>query len=124
MGILQFNIGTMQWNVLSFENNSSYDGTLKYMGVCFVSDKNKIYLTGGCFTNNAYPSSYVFELQLRSLGKPFKKKNMLLKRYGHATIYMNGLIYCIGGFTHKDLPNEIPVTLSSCEKFSISDNSW
>ena len=51
----------MQWSVVPFDNNSAYDGTLKYMGVSYVPDK-KIYLTGGCFVNNAYPSSSVFEI--------------------------------------------------------------
>lgn len=110
----------MQWSVVPFDNNSAYDGTLKYMGVCYV-DK-KIYLTGGCFTNNSYPSSSCFELSVRSINKPLKKKNMLLKRYGHASMFMNGFIYSIGGFSHKDLPNEIPVTLASCEKYSPHDN--
>ena len=56
--------------------------------------------------------------------KPFKKKNMLLKRYGHCNIFLNGHIYAIGGFSHKDLPNEIPVTLASCERYSVNENVW
>jgi hypothetical protein len=49
---------------------------------------------------------------------------MLLKRYGHSMIFLNGSIYAIGGFSHKDLPNEVPVTLASCEKYSILENQW
>jgi hypothetical protein len=113
----------MQWSVVPFDNNSAYDGTLKYMGASYVPDK-KIYLTGGCFVNNSYPSSSVFEVQFRAINKPQKKKNMLLKRYGHSQIFLNGFIYCLGGFSHKDLPNEIPVTLASCERFSMSENQW
>lgn len=93
------------------------------MGVCVVSDK-KIFMIGGCITSNAYPCSYVFELYLRALTKPIKKKNMLLKRYGHSVVYNNGYIYSLGGFSHKDLPNEVPVTLSSCEKYNVSTDSW
>lgn len=48
----------------------------------------------------------------------------MLKRYGHCSLYLNGYLYCMGGFAHKDLPNEAPVTLGSCEKFSIIDNQW
>ena len=113
----------MQWSVVPFDNNSAYDGSLKYMSSCYLPDK-KILLSGGCFTNNSYPSSSVFELQLRAINKPIKKKNMFLKRYGHSSIFLNGFVYCIGGFSHKDLPNEIPVTLASCEKYSPHDNAW
>jgi N-acetylneuraminic acid mutarotase len=49
---------------------------------------------------------------------------MKLPRYGHTSQYLNGLLYAIGGFTHKDLPNEMPVTQSSCERYSVIDNSW
>ena len=31
---LTFNIGQMTWTATSFDNNSSYDGTLKYMACC------------------------------------------------------------------------------------------
>lgn len=56
--------------------------------------------------------------------KPVKRKNMLLKRFGHNLVYLNGAVYALGGFSHKDLPNEVPVTLASCERYSIHDNSW
>jgi hypothetical protein len=45
---------------------------------------------------------------------------MLLKRYGHLSVYLNGMVYAIGGFSHKDLPSEKPVTLSACERFSVT----
>jgi hypothetical protein len=57
---------------------------------------------------------------MKELAKPLKKKPMILKRYGHASVSLNGNVYVIGGFSHKDLPNEQPVTLSACEKFSVS----
>ena len=50
---------------------------------------------------------------------------MLLKRYGHLSVYLNGLVYVMGGFSHKDLPNEIPVTLNAMEKFSVNaESKW
>ena len=113
----------MNWWVVNFDNNSAYDGTLKYMASCATPDR-KIYLSGGCFTSNAYPSSMCFELSTKVINKPLKKKNMLLKRYGHNLIYLNGNIYAVGGFSHKDLPNEVPVTLATCEKYSIQENLW
>jgi len=53
-----------------------------------------------------------------------KKRSMLLKRYGHNSVYLNGIIYLIGGFSHRDLPNEMPVTLASCEQFNVLENNW
>mmetsp|Transcript_42495 Transcript_42495/g.40743 ORF Transcript_42495/g.40743 Transcript_42495/m.40743 type:complete len:662 (+) Transcript_42495:374-2359(+) len=120
--LLQFNVGAMQWWSMAFENNSAYDGSLKYMSSCAV-DK-KIFLTGGCFVSNGYPSSICFEMQTRSLTQPVKKKNMLMKRYAHVSLYLNGFLYCLGGFSHKDLLNEVPATLGSCEKYSVLDNQW
>ncbi len=49
---------------------------------------------------------------------------MVLKRYGHINIHLKGYVYSLGGFSHKDLPNEVPVTLGSCEKYSIAANEW
>ena len=30
----------------------------------------------------------------------------------------------LGGFRHRDLPNEAPVTLNTLERLSIIDNCW
>jgi len=50
---------------------------------------------------------------------------MLLKRYGHLSVYLNGLVYVLGGFSHKDLANEAPVTLSACERFTVNaEKRW
>lgn len=46
------------------------------------------------------------------------------KRFGHSCVFLNGYIYVIGGFAHKDVPNEAPDTLSTCEKFAIHENKW
>lgn len=49
---------------------------------------------------------------------------MLLKRFGHNMVYLNGTVFALGGFSHKDLPNEVPVTLASCERYTPHDNQW
>lgn len=82
-------------------------------------------MTGGVYSNTCLPSSTSFMIDLGvNTDRPVKKKNMLLKRYGHQTAYVNGLVYAIGGFSHKDLPHELPVTLASCERYSIVENAW
>ena len=45
-------------------------------------------------------------------------------RYGHQSQYVNGNLFVFGGFSHRDLPNEAPMTLNSCEKLSVIDNTW
>lgn len=49
---------------------------------------------------------------------------MQVKRFGHCTIFLNGYVYAIGGFSHRDVPNETPVTLSSVERFAVHENKW
>lgn len=41
----------------------------------------------------------MIDLQVNT-DKPLKKKNMLLKRFGHQSCYVNGIVYAIGGFNH------------------------
>ena len=119
-----FDIGKMRWTSNCFRDHSAYDGTLRYFSVCFVPNR-KVYMTGGCYTTNAQPSSSCFAIDLWYItDKPIMKKNMIMKRYGHQCQYLNGLMYIIGGFNHRDLPNEQPVTLASCERYQVIDNSW
>jgi N-acetylneuraminic acid mutarotase len=66
----------------------------------------------------------VFTFDILTNNRPLKKRSMMLKRYGHNSVYLNGIVYVIGGFSHRDLPNEMPVTLAACEQFNILENSW
>ena len=85
----------------------------------------KIYLTGGCSIVTSVPSNFVYAVDLWYITeKPIKKNLMQSARYGHQSQYLNGQIYVLGGFHHRDLPNEAPVTLTSCERLSVIDNSW
>jgi len=115
----------MLWHSYKFdEKGSPYEGNLKYSSAAFIPDR-KILLTGGVYSNNCLPSSTAFLIDLAvNTDKPIKKKNMLLKRYGHQSTFVNGIVYAIGGFSHKDLPHELPVTLASCERYSITENTW
>lgn len=76
MKFLVFNIGSMQWQTMSFDNQSQYDGSLKYMACCSTpfadtqAYQRKIYLSGGVFNNNNHPSSMFFEISPKALGKP------------------------------------------------------
>jgi hypothetical protein len=93
------------------------------MSSCAGPD-GKIYLIGGVLISNNHPSSTMYEVAARRIGKNIKKKNMLTKRFGHSSMFLNGYIYVIGGFSHRDVPNEAPVTIASCEKFAVHENKW
>ena len=124
--VMKFEIGFMNWMKIPVDNDKqsreAWDGTLRYGSVCYCPPcpEEKLIFTGGCFTINGFPASVCTEFKVAQLKKAKKKRPMLLKRYGHISVYLNGLVYCIGGFSHKDLPNEQPVTLSACERFSVN----
>ena len=112
MSILKFEIGHMNWLKRPVSNDKktseAFDGTLRYSSACFIPPcpDEKIVVTGGCCSINGFPSSAVAEFTIKTLEQPKKKRPMLLKRYGHLSVYLNGLLYCVGGFSHKDLPSE------------------
>ena len=93
------------------------------MSSCGTPD-GKIYLIGGVLVSNNQPASTMYEVTAWRVGKNIKKKNMNQKWFGHSCVFLNGYIYVIGGFAHKDVPNEAPDTLSTCEKFAIHENKW
>mmetsp|Transcript_30783 Transcript_30783/g.47177 ORF Transcript_30783/g.47177 Transcript_30783/m.47177 type:complete len:82 (-) Transcript_30783:489-734(-) len=51
-------------------------------------------------------------------------KNMIHKRYAHCSAYVRDKVLVFGGFSHADIPEEPPATLSSCEQLSKNDNYW
>jgi hypothetical protein len=53
-----------------------------------------------------------------------QKTSMLSSRYGHASILANGYVLVFGGFNHREVEGETPITLSSCEKYSEKEDSW
>ena len=112
VSLLKFEVGPMNWLRIPVDNDKrsldGFDGTLRYGSACFVPPcpDEKIIFSGGCFATNGFPASKVTEFTIKTIKKPKKKRPMLLKRYGHLSVYLNGIVYCVGGFSHKDLPNE------------------
>eukprot|EP00356_Strombidium_inclinatum_P016625 CAMPEP_0170499372 /NCGR_PEP_ID=MMETSP0208-20121228/31180_1 /TAXON_ID=197538 /ORGANISM="Strombidium inclinatum, Strain S3" /LENGTH=50 /DNA_ID=CAMNT_0010776893 /DNA_START=115 /DNA_END=264 /DNA_ORIENTATION=- len=49
---------------------------------------------------------------------------MIHKRYAHCSAYVRDKVLVFGGFSHADIPEEPPATLSSCEQLSKNDNYW
>lgn len=129
--ILKFEIGHMNWMRISINNDdktkTAFDGTLRYSACCFIPPlpDEKIVMTGGCFTINGFPSNHTAEFTIKTIRKPLKKRPMLLHRYGHMLVYLNSMVYAIGGFAHKDLPNVKPTTLSACERMNVhAEKKW
>lgn len=46
------------------------------------------------------------------------------RRYAHASVFLNGYVYAVGGFDNKDADGVAPSTLDSCERYSIHENRW
>ena len=124
LNYLKFDIATMKWTQAQFSDQGTFEGNLRYFGASFVPNR-KIYLTGGCSVVTSVASSAVYAVDLWYITeKPIKKQSLKQARYGHQSQYLNGLVFVIGGFSHRDLPNEAPVTLNSCERLSVIDNTW
>lgn len=110
--ILKFDVGPMCWSKIPYENDArskeAFDGTLRYTSSCFVppAPEALVLVTGGCQITNGFPTGNAALFPIKNIRHPQKLRPMLLKRYGHSSCYMNGIVYCIGGFSHKDLPNE------------------
>ena len=62
--VLAYTLGRFTWEKLRYDNNSSYDGNLKYMTCCSSQD-GKIYMIGGVLTSNNHPSSTMYECNAR-----------------------------------------------------------
>lgn len=121
----------MSWLRIPVENdeksNEAFDGTLRYTSSCFIPPcpDERIIVTGGCFNTNSFPSNHVVEFSIKTIKRPKLRRPMFLKRYGHISVYLNSYLYAIGGFSHKDLTNEKPVTLNACERLSINaEKKW
>ncbi len=74
----------MLWQQIKLDEKASpYEGNLRYMSTCFIPER-RILMTGGVHTTTFQPSNTVYMVDLQvNTDKPLKKKNMLLKRFGH-----------------------------------------
>ena len=129
--ILKLEVAHMNWMKLPVDNDEksqdAFDATLRYSSSCFLPPcpKERIIMTGGCFLTNGFPSNHVCEFTISNIRKPKKKRGMIMRRYGHVSVYLNSMVYAIGGFSHKDLPHEPPVTLAACERMNANaEQKW
>ena len=120
--LLYYDTVRAKWHTSKFSVQSSYQGWLKYTSICKVEQNNIFVMTGGCSIQNLEPvrNTYIFSLNNLNNFKSFSPLNIC--RYGHSSISMNGLIYVMGGFDHRDDEMNSPNTLSSCEIISFNDD--
>jgi len=75
--ILKFAIGAMEWNKIPLSTDKrcleAFDGTTRYSSSCFALP-DRIFLTGGCYCINNFPTSSVAEFRVTEIYKPIKKK--------------------------------------------------
>jgi hypothetical protein len=86
---------------LKYDNNSSFSGSLKYVGGA-VTAEGKVLLCGGCLVSTGDPANTAYESHLQKPSKTIRKKSMSNRRYAHATISLNGYVYVLGGYNNKD----------------------
>jgi len=60
-------------------------------------------MTGGLNIATCCPTANVYEFHVKTIGKYAGGiKNMIYKRYGHASVYAREKVFVFGGFCHVD----------------------
>ena len=120
--LLYYDTAMSKWSSSKFSAQSSYQGWLKYTSICSL-DSSSFIMTGGCSIQNleAVRNTYIFSMAQLTQFKSCEPLNIC--RYGHSSICMNGLVYVMGGFDHRDDEMNSPNTLSSCEIIRYEDKS-
>lgn len=83
-------------------------------GFAVAADGNKIYISGGFANGNFLSSAYTYDI---SADKWTEIACMHEPRENHSMVYMDGLIYAIGG-------HNISGTLDDMEYYNFADNTW
>lgn len=108
---------------MKYDNNSSLNGTLRYLGSASIPD-GRIILCGGCLISTGDATNTVYEANIMTPHKSTRKKSLTNRRYAHACVALNGYVYALGGFDNKDADGIAPSTLDSCERYSFHENKW
>jgi hypothetical protein len=71
--------------------------------------------TGGLSIATSHPVASVYEWRTNTIQKAQGGKNMIQKRFGHCSVLLRNKVVVFGGFSHQDVQEEPPLTLSHCE---------
>lgn len=122
--ILKYYLEDNYWQFLQYDDKkTTFNGGLRYSSLATLPNQ-KLILTGGCHIQSEDATNLCLEINGANISMNTKLKNMHKKRYAHCSIYLNGCVYVMGGFDHKDNNKSPPSTLKSCEKYIITDNKW
>lgn len=88
-----------------------------------IAETNEILLTGGMNAKTKETSEKVQSMVVQPEMRVRERATLCHKRYGHASVYLNGYVYVMGGFSQNGANEEI-VSVSECEKFHPLENIW
>ena len=122
---MKYYLNTGQWDVVPYTNEDSrLLGSVRYAAVTVIPGR-KIMMTGGCKTSNDEPTNIVIEIKANNINKVAMLKTMIMKRYGHSSVFINGVLFVIGGYEHIDRQQTSMLsTLKTCEKYDTRKNKW
>lgn len=122
---LKYYINKGEWDIVKFTNEDSrLLGSVRYSSVTSIPGQ-KLILTGGCKTSNDEPTNIVIEASANNVNKVKILKQMIMKRYGHSSVFINNVLFVVGGYEHIDrTQTSMLSTLKTCEKFDIGKNRW
>ncbi len=121
--LLQLNLESLRWEALRYDSSTSFTGNLRYSASA-ASPDGRVLLTGGCLVSTGDATNTCYEGHIQKPSKFTRKKMLNARRYAHASVFLNGYVYAVGGFDNKDADGVAPSTLDSVERYSIHENRW
>jgi len=118
-----YKLGPMEWEFIGYEEACEFNGGTKYLSACLIPG-SKVFLSGGVNLNSKTPIASCYEINKFNLKANSKKPPMVLKKFGHSSAYLNGHIYCFGGFANREDYGEAPKSLNQCERLRVNQNQW
>jgi len=116
--VLKLNLDYNEWTMERMDNISTFDGGLKNASLVCIK-KDRLVITGGCYTYSNEPSNDAFEINSSSINHSIRLRPMTHRRWAHSTCFIEPNIYIIGGFDHKDVPKVEQSTLKFMERYNI-----
>ena len=122
--VLKYFMGDNYWQKINFDGKKSdFNGEIRHFGVTSLPN-GRCVMTGGCFIQTNEASKLCFDGATSEPTRLTKIGSLKTARYGHGTCYLNGFVYVIGGFEHRDSDSPVFSTLKSCEKLNIKTFRW
>jgi hypothetical protein len=122
--VLKYYLEDNYWQAIQIdEKKSNFHGGIRYSSLCVIPGQ-KLFLSGGCMSMTEEAVNSCYEISSSNISINTKMPSMSYKRYAHCSVFVNGFIYILGGFNHKDDNKSSPSTLSHCERFDLKTHKW